>query len=82
VCAYDVVQGSGKKGKSMAEIQRAIERKRKRISQGLPDWGKDLPDDVCVGVVINNEEASGFPFSSFLSGWSCLKRRVSGNKRS
>ena len=30
----------------MADIQRAIARKRKRVTQGLPEWGKDLPDDV------------------------------------
>lgn len=41
-----ITQGPGKKGKSMADIQRAIARKRKSITHGLPDWGKDLPDDV------------------------------------
>lgn len=32
----------------MADIQRALEqrRKRSRVTQGLPEWGKDLPDDV------------------------------------
>lgn len=41
-----VVQASGKKGKSAADIQRAIERRRKRVSHSLPDWGSDFPDDV------------------------------------
>ena len=30
----------------MADIQRAIARRRKRVTHGLPEWGKDLPDDV------------------------------------
>ena len=51
VCSVAVVmvtgiQATGKKGRSMADIQRALARRRKNISHGLPDWGKDLPDDV------------------------------------
>ena len=38
----------GRKGRSVADIQRSLARKRKAISRGLPDWGKDLPDDVSM----------------------------------
>ena len=46
VCMYVMTQATGKRGKSLADIQRALARRRKQISQGLPEWGKDLPDDV------------------------------------
>ena len=67
----------------MADIQRAIARRRKRVTHGLPEWGKDLPDDVRAiyyyHVTCNSYCEMVF---SFLNGWRCLGKRASGNRRS
>lgn len=35
----------------MADVKHMVERRRTTVNMGLPEWGKDLPEDVCTCVV-------------------------------
>ena len=36
----------GKKARSIAEMRNVLAHKKQKITHGLPEWGKDLPQDV------------------------------------
>ena len=43
----------GKKARSIAEMRNVLARKKQKITQGLPEWGKDLPEDVGTEIKLN-----------------------------
>ena len=45
-------QRRGSKGRSVSDMRSLLARKKKqKVTQGLPNWGEDLPDDVRHGIV-------------------------------
>ena len=43
----------GKKARSIAEMRNVLARKKQKITHGLPEWGKDLPEDVGAEIELN-----------------------------
>ena len=43
----------GKKARSIAEMRNVLARKKQKITHGLPEWGKDLPEDVGTEIELN-----------------------------
>ena len=53
--SMSVLKGKGKR--SLADVKRMVERKRATTNMGLPQWGKDLPEDVSYVCVCRHSPA-------------------------
>ena len=36
----------GKKARTITEMRNILAQKKQQVTHGLPEWGKDLPEDV------------------------------------
>ena len=43
----------GKKARNIAEMRNVLAHKKQKIIHGLPEWGKDLPEDVGTEIELN-----------------------------